>query len=262
MSVRTVVTGAAGRMGQVLTRLVREDPKLTLVGATERPGSPMIGTDLGGVKISDSLEAVFRGGPVEAVIDFTGAESSLNHARLCAIHKVGLVLGSTGFNPAALEELRSVSRSTALMMAPNMSVGVNTMIQAAAALARVLGDDYDVEVLEMHHRLKKDAPSGTALRLAEEVAAALGRDPKALTLARQGLVGERPPGEIAVQSLRGGDIVGEHTVFFIADGERIELTHRATNRETFARGALRAAAWIAGRAPGLYGMSDVLGLSA
>lgn len=262
MSVKTVVTGAAGRMGQVLTRLVREDPRLTLVGATERVGSPLIGTDLGGVKMSESLEAVLRAGPVDAVIDFTGAEASLIHARACALHKVGLVLGSTGFNPAALSELHDLAKSTAIMMAPNMSVGVNTMINAAAALARVLGDSYDIEVVEMHHRMKKDAPSGTALRLAEEVAKAVGRDPKALTLARQGMVGERPKGEIAVQTLRGGDIVGEHTIYFIADGERIELTHRATNRETFARGALRAAAWIAGKAPGLYGMADVLGLPA
>ena len=194
------------------------------------------------------------------VIDFTGAESSLSHARLCAIHKVGLVLGSTGFNPAALDE-RALAKSIPLMMAPNMSVGVNAMIQAAVALARTLGDGYDVEVLEMHHRLKKDAPSGTALRLAEEVAKALGRDPKALTLARQGLVGERPPGEIAIQSLRGGDVVGDHTIFFIANGERIELTHRSNSRESYASGALRAAAWIAGRGPGLYGMADVLGLN-
>jgi len=266
--VRTVITGAAGRMGSTLVRLVRDTPGFELAGATARPGSAYVGQDVGeaarvgslGVPMVDALRKALDAG-ADAVIDFTGAEASVAHAKLCAERGVALVVGSTGFSPEATAQVAAAAKSIPVVMAPNMSVGVNVVIQVAAQLARVLGEGFDVEVLEAHHRMKKDAPSGTALRLAEELATALGRDKaRDLTFARHGLVGARPAGEIGVQTLRGGDVVGEHTVFFYGDGERVELTHRATSREQFARGALRAAAWVAGRPAGLYDMADVLGL--
>ncbi|XXF76770.1 4-hydroxy-tetrahydrodipicolinate reductase [Myxococcaceae bacterium GXIMD 01537] len=266
--IRTVITGAAGRMGRTLVRLVRDTPGFELVGATGRPGSASIGQDAGlaaglgplGVTVVDDLGRALDAG-AQAVIDFTGAQATVVHARLCAARGVPLVVGSTGLEPSATAEVAAAAKSIPVVMAPNMSVGVNVVIQVAAQLARVLGEGFDVEVLEAHHRMKKDAPSGTALRLAEALVEALERDPqKDLTYARHGLVGARPAREIGVQTLRGGDVVGEHTVYFLGDGERVELTHRATSRDQFARGALRAAAWLVGRPAGLYDMADVLGL--
>lgn len=265
--IRTVITGAAGRMGSTLVRLVKDTPGFELAGATGRPGSSAIGQDAGavarvgslGVPVVDDLAKALDAG-AQAVIDFTGAEASVAHAKLCAERGVALVVGSTGFKPEATAAVAAVAKSIPVVMAPNMSVGVNVMIQVAGQLARVLGEGFDVEVLEAHHRLKKDAPSGTALRLAEELATALGRDAdKDLTYARHGLIGARPGKEIGVQTLRGGDVVGEHTVYYFGEGERIELTHRATSRDQFGRGALRAAAWAVGRPAGLYDMADVLG---
>jgi 4-hydroxy-tetrahydrodipicolinate reductase len=266
--VRTVITGAAGRMGSTLVRLVRDTPGFELAGATARPGSARVGQDAGvaaslaplGVQVVDDLSRALDTG-AQVVIDFTGAEASVAHAKLCAERGVALVVGSTGLKPEATAELAAAAKRIPVVAAPNMSVGVNVVIQVAAQLARVLGEGFDVEVLEAHHRMKKDAPSGTALRLAEELAAALGRDTeKDLTYERHGLIGARSAKEIGVQTLRGGDVVGEHTVYFYGDGERVELTHRATSRDQFARGALRAAAWVVGRPAGLYDMADVLGL--
>ncbi len=265
--IRTVITGAAGRMGSTLVRLVRDTQGFVLAGATGRPGSAVIGQDAGavarlgtlGVAVVDDLGKALDAG-AQVVIDFTGAEISVAHARTCAARGVALVVGSTGFKPEALAELAEAARRIPVVAAPNMSVGVNVVIQMAGQLARVLGEGFDVEVLEAHHRMKKDSPSGTALRLAEELAGALGRDKeKDLTYARHGMVGARPAREIGVQALRGGDVVGEHTVYYFGEGERIELTHRATSRDQFARGALRAAAWAVGRPAGLYDMADVLG---
>ena len=207
----------------------------------------------------DDLGRVLDAARAQVVIDFTSAEASVAHARACAERGVGLVIGSTGFTPEARAEVARHAASIPVVLAPNTSVGVNVVIRMAAELARVLGEGYDVEVLEAHHRMKKDAPSGTALKLAEVLAAALGRGEEDLTFARHGQVGARPRREIGVQTLRGGDVVGEHTVFFYGEGERIELTHRATSRDQFGLGALRAARWVAGRAPGLYDMADVLG---
>jgi 4-hydroxy-tetrahydrodipicolinate reductase len=265
--IRTVITGATGRMGSTLLRLVSEAQDFELVGATVRKGSAAVGQDAGeaarlgtlGVALMDDLGRAIDTGRAQVVIDFTSAESSVAHARTCAEHNVPLVIGSTGFTVEAHAEVVAYAKRIPILLAPNTSVGVNVVIRMAAELARVLGEGYDVEVLEAHHRMKKDAPSGTALKLATVLAEALRRGPEDFTYSRHGQVGARPRREIGVQALRGGDVVGEHTVFFFGEGERIELTHRATSRDQFGRGALRAARWLRGCAPGLYDMADVLG---
>ena len=256
---RTVITGATGRMGATLVRLVREARDLELAGVTTRAHPERLGAL--GLPVGEALEGVLEPTRAQVVIDFTSAEASVAHARACAERGVALVIGSTGFTPEARAEVALSARSIPVVLAPNTSVGVNVVIRMAAELARVLGEGYDVDVLEAHHRMKKDAPSGTALKLAEVLAGALGRGPEDLTFARHGQIGARPSREIGVQTLRGGDVVGEHTVFFFGEGERIELTHRATNRDQFGLGALRAARWVSGRAPGLYDMADVLGFA-
>ena len=255
-------------MGSTVVRMVHEQKDMKVVGGTEYRGSPAIGQDVGlaarlgqlDVSVSDDLARAIERGDGHLVIDFTSAESSLEHARVCAALGVPLIIGSTGFSADGKAEVGRCAQRIAVVMSPNMSVGVNLMVKVASELAKVLGDSFDVEILEAHHRTKKDAPSGTALKLAEEVGAALGRSKADLRLAREGQIGERARREIGIQALRGGDVVGEHTVYFLGDGERVELTHRATSRDQFARGALRAARWIIGRAPGLYDMNDVLGL--
>ena len=266
--IRVVVTGVVGRMGKTVARMVHEQQDMKVVGGTERKGSSAIGSDVGeaaqlgplGVLVADDLGRAIEGGEAQLVIDFTSAGASLEHARICAARGVPMVIGSTGFSPDGKAELARSAQRIPVMMSPNMSVGVNLVIKVAAQLAQVLGDSFDVEILEAHHRTKKDAPSGTALRIAEEVAATQRRKPSDLRLSREGEIGERPRREIGVQTLRGGDVVGEHTIFFFGEGERVELTHRATSREQFARGALRAARWVVSRPPGLYDMQDVLGL--
>jgi 4-hydroxy-tetrahydrodipicolinate reductase len=270
--IHAIVTGCSGRMGSAILRLLREDDELELVGATDRKGSPGIGLDAGlvarlgrfEVEVCDGLERSFAAAPkpAQVVIDFTSAEASAEHARVCAERGVALVVGSTGFSAADKAAVAQASQKVPVVMAPNMSVGVTLMLQLAEEAARILGPRFEPEIVELHHRLKKDAPSGTALRLAEVVAEALAGqgDRPALRTAREGNVGERPRGEIGVVAVRGGDVVGEHTVFFLGDGERLELTHRATSRDTFAAGALRAARWVVGKPAGLYDMRDVLGL--
>lgn len=259
--IRTVLTGVTGRMGATLERLVRAAPDLELAGATARSHAGNL-ESLGvarGVPSGQELGGVLDAARAGVVIDFTSAEASVAHARACAERGVALVIGSTGFTPEARAEVARSAERIPVVLAPNTSVGVNVVIRMAAELARVLGEGYDVEVLEAHHRMKKDAPSGTALKLAEVLAQALGRGSEDLAFSRHGQIGARPPREIGVQTLRGGDVVGEHTVFFYGEGERIELTHRATSRDQFGLGALRAARWVTGRAPGLYDMADVLG---
>jgi 4-hydroxy-tetrahydrodipicolinate reductase len=207
----------------------------------------------------DDLAKALHG--ADAVIDFTSHEASARHADACAGAGVPLVIGSTGFTPEAKAKVAAAARRIPVVLSPNMSVGVNVLFELVRRAAEVLGDAYDVEIVELHHKKKRDAPSGTAVRLAEVAAEALRRDPKdALAFARHGILGERPPWQIGVQTLRGGDAVGEHTVFFCGEGERLELTHRATSRDQFAQGAVRAARWIVGRPPGLHDMADVLGL--
>jgi 4-hydroxy-tetrahydrodipicolinate reductase len=264
--VNVVVTGAAGRMGTQIVRLVRATEGMAVSGAVERPGAA-IGQDAGalaglgpiGVAVADDLAKALSG--ADAVVDFTSHEASARHAEVCAERGVPLVIGSTGFTPDAKARVAAAARRVPIVLSPNMSVGVNVLFELVRQAAKVLGDAYDVEVVEIHHKKKRDAPSGTAVRLGELAAEALGRDPKdALAYSRHGILGERPPWQIGVQTLRGGDVVGEHTVYFCGEGERLELTHRATSREQFARGAVRAARWIAGRPAGLYDMADVLGL--
>jgi 4-hydroxy-tetrahydrodipicolinate reductase len=264
--VRVVVTGAAGRMGTQIVRAARATEGMALSGAVERPGAA-VGQDVGvlaglgaiGVAVVDELGKALAG--ADAVIDFTTHDASARHAELCAERGVPLVVGSTGFTPEAKARVAAAAREIPVVLSPNMSVGVNVLFELVRQAAHVLGEGYDVEIVEMHHKKKRDAPSGTAVRLAEIAAEALGRDPKdALAYARHGILGERPPWQIGVQTLRGGDVVGEHTVYFCGDGERLELIHRATSRDQFVRGAIRAAQWIGGRPAGLYDMADVLGL--
>jgi 4-hydroxy-tetrahydrodipicolinate reductase len=265
--IRVVVTGVAGRMGRQIVRQVRAAEGLSLSGATEQPG-PAVGQDAGlvaglggpvGVTVKEGLEAALPGADV--VIDFTGAEASAVHAGLCAARGVAMVIGSTGFTPEGRGQVDAAAQKIPLVLSPNMTVGVNVLFELVRQAARTLGAGYDVEIVELHHKHKRDAPSGTAVKLGEVAAEALGRKPaEALCFARQGITGERPPWQIGVQTLRGGDAVGEHTVMFCGEGERVELVHRATSRAPFAVGAVRAAAWIAGKPPGRYDMADVLGL--
>ncbi len=264
--VNVVVTGAAGRMGTQIVRLVRATEGLAVSGAVERAGAAT-GQDAGvlaglgpiGVAVVDDLAKALPG--ADAVIDFTSHEASAAHAGVCAEKGVPLIVGSTALTPEDKAKVAAAAKRIPVVLSPNMSVGVNALFELVRQAAKVLGDGYDVEIVEIHHKKKRDAPSGTAVRLAEVAAEALGRDPKdALAFSRHGILGERPPWQIGVQTLRGGDVVGEHTVYFCGEGERLELTHRATSREQFARGAVRAALWIPGKPPGLYDMADVLGL--
>jgi 4-hydroxy-tetrahydrodipicolinate reductase len=267
--IKAVVTGAAGRMGSRIINVLASSEGIRLAGAVERKGHPLAGQDAcgpaglpaGGVLtvITDDLAAALKTGDV--LIDFTFPESSLEHIKACAEAGKPVVIGSTGFSKEQLAEISTYVRKVPCVLSPNMSVGVNVCFKALADLAKTLGSDFDVEIVEAHHRLKKDAPSGTAVRMGEVVAAALGRDYRqAAKCHREGITGERTKEEIGMQTVRGGDIVGEHTVYFIGMGERIELTHRAHTRDMFARGAVRAAKWIVGKEPGLYDMQDVLGL--
>jgi 4-hydroxy-tetrahydrodipicolinate reductase len=263
-----VVAGAAGRMGSRLVALLQDEAHLQLVAAIEAPGHAALGKDAGevagsgrlGLPLTDNPDAALTRGRI--LIEFSVPEASLGHLRLVARAGGRAVIGTTGFSAAQREEVERLARDVPILLSPNMSVGVNVAFRVLADMARMLGDDYDVEITETHHRFKKDAPSGTALRMAEIVAEALGRDfAKSAVYGRHGLPGERTRQEIGMMSLRSGDVVGEHTVSFGALGERIELTHRAQSRDTYARGALRAARFIAGAPPGLYSMQHVLGLA-
>jgi len=265
---KIVVTGAAGRMGRAIVAALAAAPGLSLVGATESAGSPHLGRDAGElagvgslkVTVTDTLAPLLA--TADAVIDFTGPAASVSHAAACAAHGTALVIGSTGFTSEQKAALAEAATRTALVVAPNMSVGVNLLFRLAAEAARVLGPGFDVEVVEAHHRHKKDAPSGTAVRLAEVLAEAMGVDPATdVQHGREGITGARPGGVIGMHAVRGGDVVGDHTVLLLGDGERVELTHRATSRSNFAEGALRAARWLPGRAPGVYDMGDVLGFA-
>ncbi|BAU23772.1 dihydrodipicolinate reductase [Caldimicrobium thiodismutans] len=267
MPVKVIVAGAGGRMGKTLCQLIFQHPELDVVGAFEAPENPFVGKDLGeviglpktGIPIEDSLEKVIEKGDV--IIDFTFHKASLKHAQINSRYGKAMVLGTTGFSKDELSEIHELAkRSFPLVQDYNMSTGVNLLTKLVEVTARVLSEGYDIEIIEAHHRMKKDAPSGTALKLAQAIAKALGRSEEHFRFCREGIIGERSPLEIGIQTVRGGDIVGEHTVMFAGIGERIELTHRASSRETFARGALRAALWVVGKAPGVYTMLDVLGL--
>ena len=266
-TVDLVIAGAAGRMGSRITALARETPGVRVVAALEAPGHPALGRDAGEVAGVGTLDVPLGTDPAvvltrdRVLVEFSMPEATLQHLRVVAAGGARAVIGTTGFSAAQREEIATLGRRAPVMMAPNMSVAVTLAFRLLPLMAKALGDDYDVEITETHHRFKKDAPSGTALRMAEVVAEALGRDlDKVGVYGRQGVPGERTRQEIAVMSLRSGDVVGEHTVAFGALGERLELTHRAHTRDTFARGALRAARWIRQQPPGLYDMADVLGL--
>jgi 4-hydroxy-tetrahydrodipicolinate reductase len=265
---RVVVCGAMGRMGRAILGILKDRPHgLVLSGALETPGHPLLGQDAfeaaGAGKAdvavtSDFPSAIAR---ADVAIDFTHAVSSVAHAKEAAAAGKPIVIGSTGLTKEQTGEIRSAAETIACVLSPNMSVGVNLMFRVAADVARVLGDDYDVEIVETHHRFKKDSPSGTAVKLADAVAGALGRDMKeAGVYGRRGMVGERTRKEIGVFAVRAGDVVGEHTLVFGGIGERFEITHRAHSRDTFARGAVRAASWIIGKPAGLYDMRAVLGV--
>jgi 4-hydroxy-tetrahydrodipicolinate reductase len=265
---QVVVAGAAGRMGNRIVACLADTPGLRLVAALEAPGHPALGADAGelagvrkaGVALGADPAATIT--PDRILIEFSVPEASLDHLRLVAKSGARAVIGTTGFTAAQRAEIGELARHATILLSPNMSVATNVAFKLLATMARALGDEYDVEITEIHHRFKKDAPSGTALRMAEVVAAALGRDLDQVSVyGRHGLPGERPKREIGILSLRSGDVVGEHTVSFGTLGERLELVHKAHNRDTYARGALRAARFIAGRPPGLYSMADVLGLA-
>ncbi|MBF0529943.1 MAG: 4-hydroxy-tetrahydrodipicolinate reductase [Deltaproteobacteria bacterium] len=265
--IKAIVAGAAGRMGGRITQAIQDSKDVSLAGAFDRPGHPSLGQDVGlvsgigptGIFITDSLNGILDLGQV--IIDFTQPEASLAHIELAADAGKAMIVGTTGFSPPQIERIRELSHRLPLVFTPNMSVGVNLLFKIVADVAKILGSSFDVEIVEAHHRLKKDAPSGTAVKLADVIAEATGRKMSECGLyGRQGLVGQRTDQEIAVLAVRAGDIVGEHTVMFGGMGERLEIIHRAHSRDTFARGAVRAAAWIAGRPAGLYDMQDVLGL--
>jgi len=265
--IKVAVTGAAGRMGQRIVCLTTEAEGLTVSAAIERPLHKAVGEDAGivagcgrlDVAIGDSLERAMQVSDV--LIDFTFPEVTLENAEVCARLGKRMVIGSTGFTAEQRHALSGLAQAIPIVCAPNMSVGVNVCFKVLKEIATSLGEGFDVEIVELHHNKKKDAPSGTAVRMGEVVASALGRDyHQVANCHREGFTGERTREEIGMQTVRGGDIVGEHTVYFIGMGERIELTHRAMSRDMFARGAVRAAAWLANQKPGLYDMQDVLGL--
>lgn len=267
--IRVAVTGAAGRMGKTIIEALQQADGVSLSAAIVEPGSSLIGADAGelagvgklGVKLAGSLDAVVS--DFDLLIDFTAPEVTLQNLAFCVANGKKMVIGTTGLNDSQKQELKQAAEKTALVFAPNMSVGVNLCFKLLEIAAKALGDDggYDIEVIEAHHRHKVDAPSGTALRMGEVVADALGRDLKTCAVyGREGQTGARPPKEIGFETIRAGDVVGDHTVLFATEGERIEITHKASSRMTFAKGAVRAAGWLHDKQTGLYDMQDVLGL--
>ncbi len=264
---KIVVAGATGRMGSRIVALSLDYPGLQLAGAFERQGHKDIGKDIGllagwgecKVFLTDNVESVIEVGDV--VIDFTIPAAAVRNAAIALSKKKAMVIGTTGLSPEEIDTIRKYSTEIPIVLAPNMSVGVNLLLKVLKEVARVLGDDYDIEIVEAHHRMKKDAPSGTALKMAQVISEAVNRDlGEVAVYARKGIIGERSKKEIGIQTVRAGDIVGDHTVLFGGLGERIEITHKASSRDTFARGALRAAQWISDKKPGFYDMQDVLGL--
>ncbi len=254
-----VIMGAMGRMGGTLARLAAADPAFRLAGALERTGCTAGLANLN-CEVGDDLPTVLAKCPGAVVIDFTAPESSVNAAKAAAKAGNPIVIGTTGLTPEQIKALEAAAVKTPVFWAPNMSVGVNVLLRVLPELSRLLGPAYNQEIMEIHHNKKADSPSGTALRLGQCLASARGADYDAVKRhCRDGIIGPRPADEIGVQALRGGDVVGDHTVYFLGPGERIEVTHRAHTRETFAQGALRAAAWLRGQKPGrLYSMPDML----
>ena len=265
--IRVAVVGAGGRMGKTLIQAVTEADGLELAAATERPDSSLVGMDAGevagigslGVAISHSLVKVVDA--FDVLVDFTGPAATMVHLDVCREYGKRMVIGTTGLDEAQKARIAEASADIGIVFAPNMSVGVNLCFKLLDLAARVMGEDADIEIIEAHHRHKKDAPSGTALRMGEVVAEALGRDLRQVAVyGREGQTGERERQTIGFETIRAGDVVGEHTVWFATDGERVEIAHKASSRMTFAKGAARAARWVSAREPGLYDMQDVLAL--
>ena len=258
-AVPVIIMGANGRMGTTLAGLAKNDPALTLAGLVERTERQEGLEQYGCPVVNDVQDALTVPGAV--VVDFTSPSVTMDTAAKAAASGNPVVVGTTGLNWEEQAKLEELARVTPIFWAPNMSVGVNVLLRVLPELVQLLGEDYDLELMEIHHKHKKDAPSGTALKLAQCLAAARDKELDDVgTFSRHGIIGERTPGEIGVQTLRGGDVVGDHTVYCLGPGERIEITHRAHSRETFASGALRAARWLAGQKPGkLYSMADMLG---
>jgi 4-hydroxy-tetrahydrodipicolinate reductase len=263
---QVAVAGASGRMGHMLIEAIRDSEDCRLAGALDMPSSPTIGNDaaafLGhasGVPVSSDLATGLE--HAQVLIDFTRPEGTLAHLKACRERGVKMVIGTTGFSDAQKQEIADAARDIAIVMAPNMSVGVNVTMKLLEMAAKALATGYDIEIIEAHHRHKVDAPSGTALKMGEVIAQALGRDLKQCAVyAREGVTGERDPSTIGFSAIRGGDIVGDHTVLFAGTGERIEITHKSASRSTYAQGSLRAVRFLAGRQKGLFDMFDVLGL--
>ncbi|MDR7306299.1 4-hydroxy-tetrahydrodipicolinate reductase [Rhodoferax saidenbachensis] len=260
------IAGASGRMGQMLIEAVRAADDCRLGGALDMVGSPALGQDAGafggqssGVLITSDLKQGLKG--CDVLIDFTRPEGTLAHLQVCREFGVSVVIGTTGFTDVQKAEIAEVSKDIAIVMAPNMSVGVNVTLKLLEMAAKALSTGYDIEIVEAHHRHKVDAPSGTALKMGEVIAGALGRDLKECAVyERYGVTGERDPSSIGFATIRGGDIVGDHTVLFAGTGERIEISHKSSSRATYAQGSLRAARFLAGRKAGLFDMFDVLNL--
>ena len=266
-TIKAAVLGAAGRMGVSIIERIVQTRGIVLAGAIERSGHPLIGQEVGAFTGIKSLKTTLRDDlrqilpEIDVAIDFTEPKSTLSHAEIIAFGKKALVIGTTGFSTSETEVLKQKLSGISCLFSPNMSIGVNVLFKMVESIARILKDDYDIEIVEAHHRMKKDAPSGTAVRLAAIVAEALGRNLDNVgVFGRKGIVGERKAKEIGVHAVRGGDIVGDHTVFFAGVGERLEVIHRAHSRNTFASGAVKAALWVVDQPPGIYSMQDVLGL--
>ncbi len=265
--IKAIVIGVAGRMGNRILWALHETSNIHLAGAVERKDHPALGRDAGEVAgmekwgvlvVGDIRQAIDSG---DVIIDFTNAESSLKNLQVAAEKGKSAVIGSTGFSPAQMDEAKTLTKKIPCVLSPNMSVGVNVLFKTVADLAKILGDDFDVEVIEAHHRMKKDAPSGTAVKIGQILAKTLSRNYEEVAVfERKGMTGERKKKDIGMQTIRAGDIVGEHTVIFGGIGERLEVTHRAHSRDNFARGAIRAVNWVVKQKPGLYDMQDVLGL--
>jgi len=265
--VKVAVAGARGRMGARIATLAHGTEGLELAGAFERAGHPDVGKDIGallglgelGIKVADSIEGVLDAADV--VVDFTSPQSTIANVKAAVKKGKAMVVGTTGFSPEELAEFKNQAAMIPCVFAYNMSLGVNLLLKVVADVAKSLGEGYDIEIVEAHHRLKKDAPSGTALALGRSIATAMGWDlHEVATFSREGMIGERKHNEIGIQTVRAGDIVGEHTVMFGGMGERIEIAHKASSRDTFARGAIRAALWLRGKPIGIHDMQDVLGL--
>ena len=263
---KIAITGAAGRMGKTLLEAVHQTEGTSVSAALERPGSSVVGVDAGelagigklDVRVVDDIASAEA---FDVLIDFTRPEVTLANLAVCRQRGSAMVIGTTGFDEAQKTQIAEAAKDIAIVFAPNMSVGVNLCLKLLQMAAKVLGDEVDIEVIEAHHRHKVDAPSGTALRMGEVVAEALGRDLKECAVyGREGVTGERDRKTIGFETIRAGDIVGDHTVLFAGDGERVEITHKASSRMTFANGAVRAAQWLKGREAGLYDMQDVLEL--